>query len=294
MNITLLVDDREKKIFPELKTVFLEANTFKASGCISYDIRRLETADYIIESDGNILAAIERKTLKDYAASIKDGRHENKGNLVKLGCKIYYIVEGAFEPQYSTQYEGMNYSSILSSIRRLEIIDNIHVIRTSSGLKTMQQLRFLCEVFSRMDAPAILGTSEAIAASRPDEDTVASQQIIAVWKSLPGISAVSGMELASEYSLGDLVNGITVTHIRGRKATVRQLESLANFDECKLLGKFPGVTDNTAFLLLQHHPLAEILDPANAEAISNIIIGKKRFGVKINRIQALAWKILMK
>jgi ERCC4-type nuclease len=297
MDIKLLVDQRERKIFDHLDPVFNAPNTFKTSGAVSYEIQTLETGDYIIESDGRILAVIERKTLADYAASIKDGRSENKANLIKIrdasGCKIYYVIEGASDPALTKEFAGIKYSSILSSIRRLEITDSIHIIRTAGGLQTIQQLRFLCEIWSKMntDDRIIMGTSEAIVASRPSEDAVLYKNITTIWKALPKISAISAGVLAKQYSIRELLAGIEgadEVRINSKKLTAAQKESLAAPDENKLLAAFPGLSKETAFMLLSSFTLSEIVDPENRDRVAETVVGKKKFGKKIDKIITLA------
>ena len=75
MKLRLFIDDRERAVFNHLEAELKD---------IFYEVKRLEIGDYAlvdIECD-KVLAVFERKTLEDYAASLKDGRHQNKISLL--------------------------------------------------------------------------------------------------------------------------------------------------------------------------------------------------------------------
>ncbi|CAN0384463.1 unnamed protein product [Ascophyllum nodosum] len=194
MEVNLIVDDRERKVFDHLANVFSTENTIRSSGRITYDIERLDVADYQVRINGKIVAIIERKSLDDYAASIKDGRTSNKDKLIAMreqtGCKVYYIIEGALEPSYTREFSGIKFSSILSSIRRLEILHDFHILYALHPRSMCKSLKFLCEVYSRLDidTQTIMGTAEAITKSKPDQQTVENNQLLKIWASIPGIS----------------------------------------------------------------------------------------------------------
>ena len=117
----LIADARERAVIPFIETEFKD---------YAYIVKQVTTADYLIcrasgsgasgssgavEADRReegeaveaapaqaqgavVLAAIERKSHEDFAASFKDGRHDNIKKLLALrggtGCKLFYFVEG--------------------------------------------------------------------------------------------------------------------------------------------------------------------------------------------------------
>ena len=192
MDILLSVDDRESKIIADIASEFAKPFVFNKTreiGCtINYKVRRLEVADYIISITDCARVAIERKTLKDYAASIKDGRHANKVNLLNLraatGCKIFYIIEGHANPAFDHEYCGIKYSTILASMQNLQLRDNIHIIRTVDKAQTARELRFLCESVGRLDfaneLPVIVGGSKA---DNIEQDTLVQEMIKSITNS---------------------------------------------------------------------------------------------------------------
>lgn len=154
-NIIFVYDTRERAIKDTLIAEFSKPHYFaKTRGTIAIEEKQLPVADYVIILNGKIVAVVERKTLSDYAASFKDRRHENKSKLLNLrnkcGCRIYYIVEGAVNPEYTTEYAGIKYQNILASTQDLMISDNIHVITTCNAQHTAKSLKMLCESYIRV------------------------------------------------------------------------------------------------------------------------------------------------
>ena len=89
MKFKLIIDDRERSIYPYLETELYN---------IEYIIKRINIGDYSIIDDSNkIIVCFERKTLEDLASSIKDGRYGNKESMIELrektNCKLFYIIE---------------------------------------------------------------------------------------------------------------------------------------------------------------------------------------------------------
>ena len=77
---TLIVDDREQTVSP-----------FLAGKNVPFLIKRITTGDFCIvrqnpnnPAEDRILAVFERKSMNDFAASIKDGRYENYHNMIEL------------------------------------------------------------------------------------------------------------------------------------------------------------------------------------------------------------------
>jgi len=152
--IKFIYDTRERAIKDNIIAEFSKPHTFAVTkGTITIEEKTLPVADYVIVLDDKIAAVIERKTLKDYAASFKDGRNANNGKLLNArtnsGCQIYYIVEGASNPDYTTEYAGIKYQNILISTYGLMTRDNIHVIRTVDPTHTCKSLKMLCESYLR-------------------------------------------------------------------------------------------------------------------------------------------------
>ena len=106
----LEIDNREPSTIKE----YFSNSGSNGNGIKCYH-KNLEQGDFIIRDDNeNILLIIERKTIDDLLASVKDSRYseqsERYSNLELSNSKIYYIIEGNINrycsdsPEYKTYY----------------------------------------------------------------------------------------------------------------------------------------------------------------------------------------------
>ena len=146
--------------------------------------RQVNTGDYLIcrsTTPPTISACIERKTLQDFAASFKDGRHANIQKMRNLqastGCQLYYIIEGPAFPALTRRFAHIPYANILSAITNLMVRDNIMVIQTEDEMHTAKRLADLVKAYdiSGTPRPRPLGGSEIAlkAAPAPPSETEA-------------------------------------------------------------------------------------------------------------------------
>lgn len=136
----VVVDHREqslKEYFKEHVQVFP----------VTYE--NLEYADVNIHIDGELFLVIERKTLPDLVASIKDGRYKKqKQNLLsKLRRdQIIYLIEGSFDYTDTSNVTigGITKKIVLSSIINTLLRDNIKVVTTKDTSDTIQCIIGMC------------------------------------------------------------------------------------------------------------------------------------------------------
>ena len=110
----IIIDNREKDLIK-----LLETNEIK---CIK---KNLEIGDIQFIENDNIIYIIERKTINDLGASIKDGRYkEQKMRLLSNNNNnIYYILEGNIN-----NCTTLNRKALLGSIINMLFRDNIRII----------------------------------------------------------------------------------------------------------------------------------------------------------------------
>lgn len=229
----LLIDNREHKLIDTIKNKFDEPFTFKKTqGILTCATDQLAIGDYIlvtlIKNENELipdktLAVFERKTLKDYNASFKDGRCNNKEKLLKMreltGCKIFYIIEGPLNPDLDTKFAGIKYRSTLASIYNLQINDNIFIIRTQNKSHTACELRLISEMYLRNitnpDSPLCKEFSgatentyeETISKSKLTPEEEFRKSVISGWATLKGISLNIAAKIACEYSFIQWIRG---------------------------------------------------------------------------------------
>jgi ERCC4-type nuclease len=227
----LIVDTRERNVLRHAKE-FEE---------VSYEVKQITTADYVVTCGNNIVAAIERKSLEDYAASIKDGRSDNKKKLIELrkktGCALIYIIEGDAFPRPNACYGNIPYKFIESSIFHLTVRDRITILQSADTLGTAGLLaRFVKSMDTLADKvdfdeinTANTGLSTDGADSTDGTDTAgtngADNTVISdihaeltrrhvrtdhevsreLWSCFPGISVETADEYSKVWSIADIV-----------------------------------------------------------------------------------------
>jgi ERCC4-type nuclease len=135
--LELIIDNREKNAQDVYRTM---SSLIDDKSSVKIDV--LSIGDYQISYNNDVILVIERKTIADYAASIKDGRHrEQKGRL--LGQyqknKILYLIEGDLtQNNNSYRYNNVSKDTIISAIFNTILRDEIQVFHTSNNNETIE------------------------------------------------------------------------------------------------------------------------------------------------------------
>lgn len=114
----IIIDNRENsliKLLEENNEIFIKKN--------------LEIGDIQFMENDKLIYIIERKTINDLGASIKDGRYkEQKMRLLSNNSNnIYYIIEGNID-----NCNTLNRKALLGSIINMSFRDNIKVISSNN------------------------------------------------------------------------------------------------------------------------------------------------------------------
>tara|TARA_B100001564_G_scaffold360028_1_gene384934 strand:- start:7606 stop:8289 length:684 start_codon:yes stop_codon:yes gene_type:complete len=118
----LIIDNRENSLIK-----LLEENN------INFEKKNLEIGDIQFIENDKLIYIIERKTVNDLGASIKDGRYkEQKVRLLANNTgNIYYIIEGNID-----DCNTLNRKALLGSIINMIFRDNIKIINSNNVLDT--------------------------------------------------------------------------------------------------------------------------------------------------------------
>jgi ERCC4-type nuclease len=179
MSITL--DTREKSIFK----FFPESDV---------QIKRLDVGDIIIDYPEGSKLIIERKTIQDLQASIRDGRYrEQKKRLMASGCEVWYIFEGIS----ASVYGSVNYKAVLSAMLNCVRRDKLSVIRTKDAEETSM-------VIKKLASEAGVARSEPehqpIAISMRKSGNVTQEEVyISQLCCIPGISRKLARKISEKY-----------------------------------------------------------------------------------------------
>jgi ERCC4-type nuclease len=120
------------------------------------NIATLPIGDYQFNWNDSPILVIERKTIADYAASIKDGRHrEQKGRLLASfqKSKIMYLIEGDLTQNNSSyRYNNVSKDTIISAMFNTILRDQLQVFHTSNTDETIEVMTTL---FSKIQKQGI-------------------------------------------------------------------------------------------------------------------------------------------
>lgn len=293
----LAIDNRERAIL-EYKQNFEH---------LPYRPLQMTVGDYAVCRGDKILAIIERKSLEDYAASLKDGRHANKNKMTKLrddvGCRVVYIVEGPLDPPQDKLFGRTPYKYIENSIYHIMIRDHILVIRTRDCIDTSKKLaRFVesmttlewspAEVYDLTTGCEVTGSAEIKNANpdavlRADRSKTDSDVLRELWACFKGITIETAEHYIRRWSLSDVIlkkiprdgpgspSEIMINNRHIMKRT--QIELLDPPVELKkrLLTGIPGISAKSAEEILDQIALDVMLE-IGLEEVKQVQIGKNQ------------------
>jgi ERCC4-type nuclease len=196
MGPVLIIDHREQAI----KDVIGAYEDF------SHEIlwENLPVGDFAIRegADTTPLLLIERKTIKDLAASIKDGRYRNQKEALMAAAPplgVFYIIEGAisFSPHARASLtDGISYKAIVSAILNTCIRDKIHVFITKDLEETMDLVIAIFGRVTSLQTPHPTQTTHAQAPKRVHDKTSC---YLAQLCQIPGVSMKTAEGIAGKY-----------------------------------------------------------------------------------------------
>lgn len=240
--ITFKIDAREHK----LKDILMQS--IDCEECLAFlvvECENLFCGDFVIEVDGKPIVAIERKTLADLVASIRDGRYRvQKAKLLECykqkDIPIIYLIEGRydFNPSFPTFIEGMEKYSVLSSIINTQIRDHIQVVNTKDLEDTFDfLLSFLVRVCKDPKKYVGIGATTQQAGIKK-EDLISSKPKVSNKQDMffyqltqvPGISAKTAQAFVDKYD--------------NMKAFYAAFDGLSDEEKLKIL-KNITIDDNT-------------------------------------------------
>ena len=218
----LIADARERAVVPFIEVEFKE---------YAFVVKQVTTADYLVcrheEAGAVVLAAIERKSLADFAASFKDGRHENFNKMIALraatGCKLYYFVEGPAFPNTATRFCGIPFGNILAAMTKMMVCDGIFVVQTENEAHTAKRLVDFVRAFDSEPVPYAQHTGTQVELAVPDiltarADETDDEAAVCAWARLDGISVVTGRGITRAFSVAELAaHAVTPEEIQALK-----------------------------------------------------------------------------
>jgi ERCC4-type nuclease len=293
----LIVDDRERSIIPYLHT--------------EYKVERITIGDYVIVLNGIIVAIIERKTLADLSASLRDGRMENNNKLLearkKTGCKIIYLIEGNPFSAPSRKYCRVPFKNLQAKLDSLQFKHNMSVVWTKNEVGTADRLATLVRYFDKhikcFDFPLQTPTTIAgsIAQVKVSHDKPIDLIQIKMLSAIQGLSFAKATLLLRNYTLRqmltgdfeteDIINTKSAGGMRFGQAgnkIAKRCKDLGDPDKIRVLSAIPRVSKEIAEILLNGVDFADLVQgtvpPGYIAGLCRTTHGKaRRLGPSIER-----------
>lgn len=229
------IDTRETELIQAVQFLFTSSPAFKDLVLV---IEQLPLGDVIICDDKEEKLVIERKTLKDLASSIKDGRYEEQSyrlnGINHPNHNIVYLIEGAMDKfnmfkghsdkmmLYSAMV-SLNYFKGFSVMRSLSVEESALIICNCASkiAKSEQQgktpfYKNIVETDAKSEGAKVEGTSEGSAIEEPSSSSSAKDYCHVVKKvkkdnvtpenigeiilsQIPGISSVTAIAIMLQF-----------------------------------------------------------------------------------------------
>ncbi len=162
--------------------------------------KQLVLGDAVIEREGVELVIVERKTVADLAASIKDGRYrEQSARLQECAVpnhNIVYLIEGSLRGDRLP----MPRRTLLASMISLSYGKGFSVVRTESLEQTVEYLQVLLEKLTKEDGYVAASTTCAAAPSKQKRDNVTPDNIHALMLSqIPFVSTQTAEAVLAQH-----------------------------------------------------------------------------------------------
>lgn len=215
----VIIDERETTLYNKC----VELNTF-ATVQLSKQVLPIGDILFKTDDDTKTLCIIERKSLADLLASIKDGRYEEQSyRLSNNGeCSLHnviYVIEGIM----STLRTPMEKRLVFSSIASLNYFKGFSVLRSSSVSESAELLLFTADKIARGIADglnnATCASANGIANANTEQnyctvvkkvkkENVTPQNIAEIMLcQIPGISSTNAIAIMKHFSsLSDLID----------------------------------------------------------------------------------------
>ena len=260
----VIVDFRENDLLLAINNIRSDGSYSK----LTIETDNLPIGDTIVKrDDGTEVILVERKTLSDLAASIRDKRY-NEQSFRLNNCSvpnhyIYYLIEGNIHSYKSSKYgRPVNKESLISAMSSLSYTKGFSLIRTIDINESALWLLQTADKLSRIKDPGYYDQDEkekyvcddyVAVSNRVKKTNITIDNIGAIMLAqIPSVSTASAQVIMEKYkNIDDLITALhadsnalqnlTTTTKSGkkRKLTKTCTSNVYNY----LLGKSDGVID---------------------------------------------------
>jgi len=221
------IDNRETELLDACKFMISCSSSFKD---LILEVVNLPIGDVIICDDKCEKVIIERKSLNDLAASIKDGRYDEQSYRLNgsdiHNHNIIYLIEGEWSDYAKYKYKGrITEQTLISSIISINYFKGFSLYRTSNTRETSAYILHLADKLEReknKKKPHYSNTEDNITSSnniiekycevskRVKKDNVTVDNIGEILLSqIPNVSSQSSMAIMEKFkTIKNLINNL--------------------------------------------------------------------------------------
>lgn len=266
----IIIDERESQLHAEL--LRLESN--KTVSIIHKKV--LPLGDVIITTNTDEpLFIVERKSMNDLLASIKDGRYVEQSYRLQhsdefTADRVIYIIEGMFSQIKNPPEKKSIYSAMVS----LEYFKGFHVERTYSVVETAEYLWNTVDKLQRdIDKGKVLYSSfRKTVGKEVDNETGEDTK--------PGEEEIKPGEEETKLEQKPQHNNYCTVVKKVKKENITR-ENMGEIILCQI----PGISSTTAIAIMENmnHSISHMLSvlEKTPEQIASIMLGKKKVGDKL-------------
>lgn len=255
------IDMREHELIQVVNQLVQSTPKF-ASLLVSTE--NLPLGDIVISSDEVDHVIVERKTVADLAASIKDGRYEEQSyrlnGLEHPNHQIVYLIEGSLQPNaplpwFKSKSEPKDNGTLYSAICSVQFFKGFSLMRTDHVTETAT---YVCHLALKIEKELTKGNALYVAGQASDgqsytsvikkvkKENITSENISEVMLcQIPGVSAATAHAVFEQFhTLPNLVksiqedpncmDGLQTTDARGKKRKISKnvLETIRSYLSC--------------------------------------------------------------
>ena len=141
----LIIDNREPALIESCNKYFASIK----NNTTVIEIKTLDLGDVIIKRNDVDILVIERKTISDLLASIKDGRYEEQSHRLANASgvpthHVMYIIEG-----FLSSVSAFEKKVVLSTLTSLNVFKGFSIMKTANVHETAELLINMCDKIGR-------------------------------------------------------------------------------------------------------------------------------------------------
>lgn len=283
MDIKILIDDREH----------IELRSFDKSIC---EILRLEVGDFILVINDKPIICLERKTLADLAASIKDGRTSNVIKMYEYAklhdCVLFYAIETKeFPVDSDLEISGIKISSMRGHLDRIMFKYHVHVEYVHDKMDIIDRLIELGENWIKLQNKMEDYEKKEIEHSIKTGGNVSEIQefhYIKLLQAFNGVGEKTSLKIAGQnFSAADIfvdpakvANKIDMTINRKEKFISAVGDPIKSGVWMNVLVEIPNIGKITATALNSPDIFKNIIyNSISIEDLKNFVIGNGKLGI---------------